>query len=432
MHTFSQTLVALLSLQVLLFSLVWAAPAPSIASETSWEILDEEFDDPDSSTTLYSRADTASFESADLSLYDRDSDDDSIENAAELEPRTKPDDKIPPKAPIYSTWKVWQAWHEYYKRRNQNPPERRVPRGVPRGSLKSSMFKKNKPPLWEWTDGCGNKQTMVLGKTLGTGHFGTVYEGTLSDGSKVAAKQVSTNAGDMISGAQVEQVIRSNNVVQVVDYFQRKDGKGAFLLMPMVRGGDLFDKVKKWDAATRDNAFKQILNGVKAIHNPEAFPAANAIHRDLKLENVMIDGNTMKIADFDQAELTAVDGKLDRFNVGTPGYVAPEILYGKPYGKEVDIFSLGVMLMEMWEPWSSQDKRYKIWMALGAKRDDDHVGVDRTEVKNILKKIGKFTNIDGEVLNDDQLDLLSRVLCGPDRRIDIDEFISRFAAISRG
>ena len=85
--------------------------------------------------------------------------------------------------------------------------------------------------------------------------------------------------------------------------------------------------------------FAQLLDGLEAIHN------SNIVHRDIKLENIMLSGNdyTLKYVDFGFA-MEKSYGYLTSY-LGTPNYAAPEIHLKRPYlGEYADIFSLGVTL----------------------------------------------------------------------------------------
>lgn len=69
------------------------------------------------------------------------------------------------------------------------------------------------------------------------------------------------------------------------------------------------------------------------------------IHRDLKPANILSKGGQVKIADFGFAKSLS-DNCLNS-TVGTPYYMAPQLLYGQPYSAKCDVYSLGVIFYEM-------------------------------------------------------------------------------------
>ncbi|VDK28429.1 unnamed protein product [Gongylonema pulchrum] len=114
------------------------------------------------------------------------------------------------------------------------------------------------------------------------------------------------------------------------------------LVMEYVSGGDLFDYVRSrgflLDSEAR-RIFKQIVSAVSYLHEQRL------VHRDLKLENVLLDTNGVaKITDFGFSNYFSGMAIMDTF-CGTPVYAAPEIIWEIPYeGPEVDCWSLGVLL----------------------------------------------------------------------------------------
>ena len=91
--------------------------------------------------------------------------------------------------------------------------------------------------------------------------------------------------------------------------------------------------------------FRKILEGVQALHT------SGICHRDLKMENILLDGGfNPKICDFGYAcEIKGEDesGKLKEY-IGTPSYAAPELFLHRPYeGVKADIFSLGATLIKL-------------------------------------------------------------------------------------
>ena len=104
----------------------------------------------------------------------------------------------------------------------------------------------------------------------------------------------------------------------------------------------MFDRIVKKEFYSESDAqtVLRTLGGcIKYLHD------RNIVHRDLKPENILLksptDDAAIKIADFGFARVVSPDGQ--KTACGTPGYVAPEILNGKPYGLSVDVWSFGVI-----------------------------------------------------------------------------------------
>jgi len=148
----------------------------------------------------------------------------------------------------------------------------------------------------------------------------------------------------------------------------------AYIAQEPVLGGELFDYVANTGAFSESICrfyFKQMLQGLHYIHS------AGFSHRDLKPENILLDKNyDIKIVDFGFAcPLEGRDGSgFNRSVIGTPGYMAPEILDKHPYqGQVVDLFAVGVILFIMLTqhpPFSmanSDDMYYKL---LATQRSD--------------------------------------------------------------
>merc|ERR1719436_1964095 len=96
------------------------------------------------------------------------------------------------------------------------------------------------------------------------------------------------------------------------------------------------------------------MEGLKYCHD------SSVVHRDLKPENVLLDNDyVVKLVDFGFARFFDDDKGLMTTRLGTPGYVAPEILKAKKYTKSVDIFTMGVILFSLYSgfpPFREQKK----------------------------------------------------------------------------
>lgn len=115
-----------------------------------------------------------------------------------------------------------------------------------------------------------------------------------------------------------------------------------YLVMELVKGGDLFDAITSTSKYTERDASGMLYNLASAI---KYLHSLNIVHRDIKPENLLVyehqDGSkSLKLGDFGLA--TIVDGPL--YTVcGTPTYVAPEIIAETGYGLKVDIWAAGVI-----------------------------------------------------------------------------------------
>ncbi|KAM3709661.1 hypothetical protein ACB098_02G190600 [Castanea mollissima] len=119
------------------------------------------------------------------------------------------------------------------------------------------------------------------------------------------------------------------------------------IVMEYAAGGELFEKICNAGRFTEDEAryfFQQLISGVSYCHSMQI------CHRDLKLENTLLDGSSaprLKICDFGYSKSSVLHSQ-PKSTVGTPAYIAPEVLSKKQYdGKIADVWSCGVTLYVM-------------------------------------------------------------------------------------
>ena len=99
---------------------------------------------------------------------------------------------------------------------------------------------------------------------------------------------------------------------------------------------------------------KEVLQGVSWLHK------YSRVHRDIKSENILYDyQGHIKLSDFGVSAQLTKDSEMRTTIVGTPSYMAPEIVVGGGYGTKVDVWSLGIMTIEMAQgelPFRSENK----------------------------------------------------------------------------
>jgi len=198
------------------------------------------------------------------------------------------------------------------------------------------------------------------------------------------------------------------NVVHLLDHFE--NAEYIFIVMEYIRGGRLTDymKEKKFNFTEKRAAelIYEIAVGVKYLHK------YGIIHRDLKPDNIMLteanDKGHIKIMDFG---LSKILGKKEKTSdgFGTLTFVSPEVLIRKPYNKEIDIWSIGVILYLM----LSGDLPFD-------DEEDDEQKIAKSIVFNEVEfPQKKFGNKSKEVI-----DLIKRCLTKePKDRIKVDEII---------
>ncbi|ETV67169.1 CAMK protein kinase [Aphanomyces astaci] len=191
------------------------------------------------------------------------------------------------------------------------------------------------------------KETYTLGKRLGAGAFAVVREGVNKvTGTKFAVKCIKTSSlspADVRGLRQEISILKQlshPNIMSLHDVIEEPNV--TYLVTEYIAGGELFDRIVEKTFYSENEArelVRILLGAIKYCHDH------NVVHRDLKPENLLLtsadDDASIKLADFGFAKQQSIDGLTTA--CGTPGYVAPEIIKGEPYGKSVDIWSVGVI-----------------------------------------------------------------------------------------
>lgn len=133
------------------------------------------------------------------------------------------------------------------------------------------------------------------------------------------------------------------NIVKLLDLFENSDH--YYIVLEYMAGKDLFDYIQKRNFVLNEDRVKQI--GIQIIQAVRYLHEFGIVHRDLKLENIMMSDTSNlakpKIVDFGLAKIIGPSETADE-PFGTLGYVAPEVLKKKPYTFSCDVWSIGCIL----------------------------------------------------------------------------------------
>jgi serine/threonine protein kinase len=196
-----------------------------------------------------------------------------------------------------------------------------------------------------------------LDRLLGTGGFGAVFAATdVGTGHCVALKVLDSAVIDRLGGdarfareAQLARRLDHPNVVRVVEDGHAADGT-RFIAFELLDGRSLSDEIKKWGAMQPRRAVTIVLSVLDAL---EAAHATGIVHRDLKPANVYLltGSDHVKVLDFGIAKSTnpntLVGLTQEGLMLGTPMYMAPEQIAGSDVSPGTDLFTLGLVLLEM-------------------------------------------------------------------------------------
>ncbi|MCL7029041.1 hypothetical protein MKW94_029213 [Papaver nudicaule] len=191
-------------------------------------------------------------------------------------------------------------------------------------------------------------------EVLGRGAFKTVYKGFDEvEGIEVAWNQV--RIGEVIRSAQdlerlyaevnLLKTVKDNNIIKLYNSWVDHEKKTVNIITELFTSGSLrqyFLKHKKVDMKAVKGWARQILKGLDYLHSH----SPPIIHRDLKCDNIFINGNHGQVKIGDLGLATVMEQASAQSVLGTPEFMAPE-LYLEDYCEKADIYSFGMCMLEM-------------------------------------------------------------------------------------
>ncbi|KAM7488501.1 hypothetical protein LguiB_025985 [Lonicera macranthoides] len=195
------------------------------------------------------------------------------------------------------------------------------------------------------------KRDYRVSEEIGRGRFGVVYRCfSLQSGESFAVKSIdkrlisddSIDRQCIYNEAKVMNLISPNpNILQIFNIYE--DDTHLHIVLELCNSSDLYSRISN-RVFSESEAVVVMVPLMEAIAHCHRNGVA---HRDLKPDNVLFDEwNRLKLADFGSAECFR-EGELMSGVVGTPYYVAPEVLAGREYSEKVDVWSAGVILYIM-------------------------------------------------------------------------------------
>ncbi|XP_028791821.1 G-type lectin S-receptor-like serine/threonine-protein kinase At1g11300 isoform X2 [Neltuma alba] len=208
--------------------------------------------------------------------------------------------------------------------------------------------------LFDYTKLATATSNFDIANKLGQGGFGPVYKGKLEDGKEIAVKRLSKlsrqGMEEFINEVELISGLQHRNLVKLLGCCVEEEQILVYEYMPN-KSLDLYifdlKHQKKFYWGKRFNIIEGIARGLLYLHRDSRL---KIIHRDLKASNILLDEEmNPKISDFGMAKLYG--GNADHANteriVGTYGYISPEYATEGLYSEKSDVFSFGVLLLEI-------------------------------------------------------------------------------------
>jgi serine/threonine protein kinase len=247
-------------------------------------------------------------------------------------------------------------------------------------------------------------------KEVGKGQFGAVFLGVdkksnenvaikIMDKTKLTLKELDSLRVE----SEILKKCNHKNIVKFIDEFENTEK--IYIILEYLSGKNLFNFLISQEEILSNRVNRVIVQQI--AHGLKYLSKLGIVHRDLKPENIMISDNLeVKIVDFGLARIFGKDNFVTEV-IGTLAYVAPEVIEGHGYGRDIDMWSFGVILYYLLTgklAFEDPEKLYGVIENQGVKKELFN--------KKLFPNVSSFA-----------IDLTKKCLSLRKDRITIDEFL---------
>jgi len=212
------------------------------------------------------------------------------------------------------------------------------------GETDGAAAPERSPSKFVYPGGSRPLEGYTIKRGVGQGGFGEIYYAVSDAGKEVALKLIRRNLDIELRGIRQCLNLKHPNLLALFD-IRQDDQDATWVVMEYVAGECLEDAIiahpRGMTAQQTLAWFHGIAAGVAYLHD------RGVVHRDLKPANIFSDEGVVKVGDYGLSKFISCSRRSGQTeSVGTVHYMAPEVANGR-YGKEIDVYALGVMLYEM-------------------------------------------------------------------------------------